>query len=58
MSNFVKRPPKKNVTVKVDPDLLDECRKKNINISKVCRHALKLAIEGKLIEQSKGSRSA
>lgn len=49
-ANFVKKN-KVNVTVKIDPDDLEKARESNINISKVCRYALKLAIEGKLIEQ-------
>ena len=57
-SNFVKKEPKKNVTIKVDPDLLKDCRENNINISKVCRYALKLAIEGKLVEETRGKKPA
>ena len=49
-SNFVKPKKKVNVTVKLDPDDLQDAKQANINISKVCRYALKLAIEGKLVE--------
>ena len=35
------------ITAKVDEADLEEAKRQNINVSKVCRDALKLAIKGK-----------
>ena len=50
-SNFRKRPPKVPVCIKVDQEVIKEARKNGLNISKICRYALKLAIAGKLVEE-------
>lgn len=52
MANFERRKPKRHMTIRVDEALLEKAKEKNINISKVCRYALKLAIEGKLVERT------
>lgn len=54
----MKQVPKKNVTVKMDPDDVALAKKKNINISKVCRYALRMAIEGKLGINDKNGRAS
>ena len=50
MDDFVKKDPLKNTTVKLDPKKVQEAREQNLNISKICRKALDLALEGKLLE--------
>jgi post-segregation antitoxin (ccd killing protein) len=49
VTDFKKKPPKKNVTVRVDGNVIAKAKKKNINISEVCRHALELAVDGKFV---------
>ncbi len=49
MSDFKKKPPKKNVTIRVDGNVIDKAKRKKLNISEVCRHALELAVDGKFI---------
>lgn len=49
VTDFKKKPPKINVTVRVDGSIIAKAKKKNINISEVCRQALELAINGKFV---------
>lgn len=50
---FVKKEPKQNLTVRVDGVIIEQAKKKNINISEVVRFALEQAISGKLAVKSR-----
>ena len=45
MSQF-KKTKKIMITAKVDEEDLEEAKKQNLNVSKICREALKAAIKG------------
>ena len=50
--DFKKKEPKKNLTVRVDGEIVKSARKKKINISEVVRYALEQAVNGKLAEET------
>jgi len=50
--NF-KKVKKVPINVKVDPADLEAAKKKNLNISAICRYAIKQAIAGKLYKQDR-----
>lgn len=52
---FTKKPPKQNLTVRVDGEVLDLAKKRNINVSQVIRHALEQAVHGKLAAKRRTS---
>ena len=51
-------PPKQNLTVRVDGEIIEKCKKKNLNISRIVRLALELALDGKLVEPAKARKGA
>lgn len=50
-TGFIRKLPKKNLTVRVDGEIIEKAKKKNINISEVVRFALEQAVSGKLNER-------
>jgi len=52
-NGFTKKLPKRNLTVRVDGDVIEEAKKMNINISDVVRYALEQAVNGKLATKSR-----
>ena len=44
--NFVKKAPKKTMSIRMDEELIQKAKGLRINISKVCRKAIRQAING------------
>ncbi len=57
--DFSKKQPKVNMTVRVDPDIVQKAKKKNLNISEIVRVALDKAVNGEFVpEDNKRRRGA
>ena len=49
VNQFRKRQPKQNLSVRVDPEDLIKARNEGLNLSKLCRYAIKEALYGRSV---------